>query len=101
MSVVRGTRPQQSGTAEDSIQPGFLTNLPSLFWDIGLLLSTILINGARVPPQSAPSDPLEYLLQPKHENSASGDVPRLKRDSVVLVLVVALHVLCGVMIVKA
>jgi hypothetical protein len=27
-------------------------------------------------------------------------MPRLKRDSVVLVLVLAIHVLCGVMIVK-
>lgn len=100
LSGVPRTRAEHAGTAETSIQPGFLTNLPSLLWEIGLLLPTILINGARVPQQPA-SDPLEYLLQPKQENSAGSDVPRLKRDSVVLVLVVALHVLCGVMIVKA
>jgi hypothetical protein len=101
MSVARRPRAKHAGGIDDSIQPGFLTNLPILFWEIGLLLSTILINGGRVSRQPAASEPLECLLQPKHENSAGGDVPRLKRDSVVLVLVVALHVLCGIMIVKA
>lgn len=101
MSVAQRAHDKAASGMDDSIQPGFLTNLPILFWEIGQLLSTILINGARVPQHPAASDPMECLLQPKHENSAGGEVPRLKRDSVVLVLVVALHVLCGVMIVKA
>jgi len=78
----------------------WLGNLLSLCWEIGLLLPMMLINGARVAPSAPSSDPLEYLLQQKGGSLSSG-MPRLKRDSVVLVLVLAIHVLCGVMIVKA
>jgi hypothetical protein len=79
---------------------GWLVNLLCLGRDIGLLLPMMLINGARVPPSAPSSDPLEYLLQQKHGGALNGSMPRLKRDSVVLVLVLAIHVLCGVMIVR-
>jgi MFS family permease len=76
----------------------FLSNLLMLCWEIGLLLPMTLINGARVPPHATDSDPLEYLS--KGGASVSGDNTRLRRDSVVLILVLAIHVLCGVVIVK-
>ena len=79
----------------------FLINLMGLFWDIGRLALSILINGARVPPRHAPWDPLEFLWRQKSGQSITGEMPRLKRDSVVLIFVLALHVLCGVLIVKA
>jgi len=81
-------------------RPGGLGNFLSLCRDIGLLLPMMLINGARVPPSAPALDPLEYLLQAKDGGPVGGSMPRLKRDSVVLVLVLAIHVLCGVMIVK-
>jgi len=81
-------------------RPGWFGNLLSLCWEIGLLLPMMLINGARVAPSAPSSDPLEYLLQQKGGGSLSSGMPRLKRDSVVLVLVLAIHILCGVMIVK-
>jgi hypothetical protein len=76
----------------------FLSNLLSLCWDIGLLLPMTLINGERVQPHATASDPLEYLS--KSGASVTGDSTRLRRDSVVLILVLAIHVLCGVVIVK-
>lgn len=76
-------------------------NLIGLFWDLGRLLLTLLINGARVPPCPAASDPLEMLSQQRYAQSVTGEMPRLKRDSVVMIFVLALHVLCGVLIVKA
>jgi hypothetical protein len=91
------TRPRDG----DAPQPaGRLANLLCLCRDIGLLLPMMLINGARVPPSAPASDPLGYLLQQKQGAALSGSMPRLKRDSVVLVLVLAIHVLCGVMLVK-
>ena len=41
------------------------------------------------------------LSQQKNAQSVTGEMPRLKRDSVVMIFVLALHVLCGVLIVKA
>jgi hypothetical protein len=76
-------------------------NLIGLFWDLGRLLLTLLINGARVPPCPAALDPLEMLSQQKNAHSVTGEMPRLKRDSVVMIFVLALHVLCGVLIAKA
>jgi hypothetical protein len=76
----------------------FLSNLLSLCWEIGLLLPMTLINGERVPQHATAPDPLEYLS--KGGASVSGDHTRLRRDSVVLILVLAIHVLCGVVIVK-
>jgi hypothetical protein len=76
----------------------FFGNLLMLCWEIGLLLPMTLINGARVPRHATVSDPLEYLS--KGGASVSGDNTRLRRDSVVLILVLAIHVLCGVVIVK-
>jgi hypothetical protein len=91
--------PEEIGS--DALQrAGALANLLSLSREIALLLPMMLINGTRVPPSAPSGDPLEYLLQPKDLGSVSGGMPRLKRDSVVLVLVLAIHVLCGVMIVK-
>ena len=76
----------------------FFSNLLSLCWEIGLLLPMTLINGERMPRHATVSDPLEYLS--KGGASVSGDNTRLRRDSVVLILVLAIHVLCGVVIVK-
>jgi len=90
--------PDPSGDAAN--RPGWFGNLLRLCWEIGLLLPIMLINGARVPTSAPCSDPLEYLLQQKDGSSVGGDMPRIKRDSVVLVLVLAIHVLCGVIIVK-
>lgn len=71
-------------------RPAFLLNLLALFWELGLLMRVTLINGPRFVPQgSQPDSPL------------TADPARSKRDSVVLILVIALHVLCGVLIVKA
>lgn len=76
----------------------FFSNLLNLCWEIGLLLPMTLINGERMPRHATVSDPLEYLS--KGGASVSGDNTRLRRDSVVLILVLAIHVLCGVVIVK-
>jgi hypothetical protein len=79
----------------------YLINLLGLFWDLGQLGLMILINGARVPLRPIALDPLEVLWQPKKPQSITGEMPRLKRDSVVMIFVLAIHVLCGVLIVKA
>jgi hypothetical protein len=96
----RSARASQELAGDAPLPSGWIANLLSLCWEIGLLLPMMLINGARVPPAAPPLDPLEYLLQQKGDGSVSSSMPRLKRDSVVLVLVLAIHVLCGVMIVK-
>jgi hypothetical protein len=69
----------------------FLINLVGLFWDLGQLALMILINGARIPPRPAALDPFEI----------SDEMLRLKRNSVVMIFVLAIHVLCGVVIAKA
>jgi hypothetical protein len=79
----------------------FLLNVIGLFADLGQLAMTVLINGARIPPRPATSDPLEVLAQQKPGQSISGEMPPLKRDSVVMIFVLALHLLCGVVLAKA
>ena len=79
----------------------FLINLVGLFWDLGQLALTVLINGARIPPRPAALDPFAILGQEKYGQSISGEMSRLKRNSVVMIFVLALHVLCGVVIAKA
>jgi hypothetical protein len=69
----------------------FLINLVGLFWDLGQLALMVLINGARIPPRPAALDPYEI----------SDEMSRLKRNSVVMIFVLAIHVLCGVVIAKA
>jgi hypothetical protein len=78
-----------------------LINLLGLFWDLGQLLIVILINGARVPPLPADADPLDILGRRKNGQSISEEMSPLKRDSVVMIFVLALHVLCGVVLAKA
>lgn len=79
----------------------FWVNLLSLPWELMLLLAMTMTNGGRVPPRPSANHPLEYLSQPKHGESIGGETPRLRRDLAVLVLVLALHVLCGLAIVRA
>jgi hypothetical protein len=78
----------------------FALNLVCLFWDLGRLVLTILINGARVPCRPAASDPFESQWQRKSGPSVTGEMPQLKRDSVVMIFVLALHLLGGLLIVK-
>lgn len=70
----------------------FFINIIALLWTFGQLLLVILINGARVPGSPAP-----LATGP----SITGEMSRLKRDSVVLIFVLAIHVLCGVVLAKA
>jgi hypothetical protein len=95
--------PSAADASEPTAPPqySFWTNLVSLPWELMLLLAMTMTNGGRVPPRSAASHPLEYLSQPKHGESVGGEMPRLRRDLAVLVLVLALHVLCGLAIVRA
>jgi hypothetical protein len=79
----------------------FVVNLIALFWDLGRLILTLLINGARVPSCPAALDTLEMRSQQKNGQSVTGEMPTLKRDSVVMIFVLALHVLCGVLLAKA
>lgn len=85
----------------DINERAFWNNLIGLLCEIGLLLPAAFINGARVTPAPTRQDPLEYLLQAKDQPSVAGETPRLKRDSMVWILVLAIHVLCGVVIIKA
>jgi hypothetical protein len=71
---------------EASIQNRFLTNVIGIFLDLGRLALTILINGARIPLCT---------------QASMGEMSRLKRDSVVVIFVLAIHVLCGSALVKA
>jgi hypothetical protein len=104
---LRGIEPAQSerervGDKTDAFDENwFLVNLIGVFWDLGRLLLMIMINGARVPPRPATLDPFEMLGQAKDGPAITGETSRLKRDSVVMIFVLAVHVLCGVVIVKA
>jgi hypothetical protein len=77
-----------------------LVDLLALLWQIGLLPLLTLTNGARVTPHPATFDPLEFLLEGKGGHSVTGQMPRSTRNTVVMILVVAVHVLCGVVIIK-
>jgi len=79
----------------------FLTNLIGLFWDLGQLVLMILINGARIPPHSMAPDHFEIQGPQRNEQSITGEMSRLKRNSVVMIFVLAIHVLCGLVMVKA
>jgi len=79
----------------------FLINLIGLFWDLGRLVLTILINGERIAPRPPALDPLEILWQKENAQSINGEMPRSKRDSLVMIFVLAVHLLFGVVIVKA
>ena len=89
-----------SGDGENFAQRPFVANLIGLFADIGILPLVTLINGARVNHAPKPPDPLDYLLQPRGGQSMTGKTPALKTDSVVLVLVAALHVLGIIVLAK-
>jgi len=75
-------------------------NLLLLCWEIGSLPLLTLINGARVIPQPALSDPADLLYRQKGTGSVAGQMPRAQRDTVVLILVLAVHVLCGMVIAR-
>lgn len=75
-------------------------NLLLLCWEIGSLPLLTLINGARVIPQPALSDPADFLYRQKGTGSVAGQMPRAQRDTVVLILVLAVHVLCGMVIAR-
>jgi len=79
----------------------FLINLIGLFWDLGRLVLMILINGARIPPSSLAADGFEIQGPHRNEQSITGEMSRLKRNSVVMIFVLAIHVLCGLVMVKA
>lgn len=101
----RDTAPQTREDVDDKPrvfgEHSFFINLIALFWTLGQLLLVILINGTRVPASAAALDPLDMLGQPKTGQSITGEMSRLKRDSVVLIFVLAIHVLCGVVLAKA
>jgi hypothetical protein len=101
---IQAPLPERHDVAAEASSIGskrFLLHLVGLFWDLGQIILMTLINGARVPPRSAALDPLEMLGQERNGHSISGEMSRRKRDSVVMIFVLALHVLCGVVIVKA
>jgi hypothetical protein len=96
------SKPEPAGDGPDTFEENwFLVNLAGVFWDLGRLLLVIMVNGARVAPRPATPDPFEMLGQAKDEQSVTGETSRIKRDSVVMIFVLAIHVLCGVVIVKA
>lgn len=96
------SKPEDVASEVNTLGPrSFAINLIGLFWDLGRLVLMLLINGARVAPCPAALDPIEMLSQQKNVQSFTGEMPRLKRDSVVMIFVLALHVLCGVLIAKA
>jgi len=70
----------------------FIVNLLGLLWNLGQIGLLILINGPRIAHAPAAFDGAP---------SSAGEMSRLKRDSVVLIFVLALHLLCGVVIAKA
>ncbi len=76
-------------------------NLLLLCWEIGSLPLLTLINGARVIPRLALSDPADLHYRQKGTGSVAGQMPRAQRDTVVLILVLAVHVLCGMVIARA
>jgi hypothetical protein len=90
-----------SGKPQGGRSQTLLVNLAGLCADVGSLALVTLINGARVPAPPPPADPLELLMQPRDGQAAGGDMPRVKRDSLVMIMVLAVHVLCGVVIVRA
>jgi hypothetical protein len=104
---IRGFEAQQPKPEDFNSQAGtlgptsFVVNLIGFFWDLGRLVLMLLVNGARVPSCPAALDPHEMLSQQKNGQSVTGEMPRLKRDSVVMIFVLALHGLCGVLIAKA
>jgi hypothetical protein len=75
-------------------------NLLLLLWEIGCLPLVTLINGARVIPVPVMPDPADLLYRQKGAESVAGQMPRAARDTVVLILVLAVHVLCGVVIAR-
>jgi hypothetical protein len=89
-----------SGDSENFAQRPFVANLIGLFADIGILPLMTLINGARVTHAPRPPDPFDHLLQPRGGQSMTGKTPALKTDSVVLVLVAAVHVLGIIVLAK-
>ncbi len=60
--------------------------------DLVRLLLVTLINGGRVAPEPATYDPFGLLRQQRGAESVA-------RNTVVMILVLAIHVLCGVVIV--
>ncbi len=75
-------------------------NLLLLLWEIGWLPLLTLVNGARVIRPPAMTDPADLLYRQKGAGSVAGQMPRAARDTVVLILVLAAHVLCGVVIAR-
>jgi hypothetical protein len=95
------TKRSETPPAQDALgEQALLTSLLLLTWEIGLLPLLTLMNGARVMHQPALPDPADFLYQQKGTGSVTGQMPRSTRDTVVLILVLAVHVLCGVVIVR-
>ncbi len=78
----------------------FLIEMLLLMWDLGQLLLAALVNGARYVPHRglAASSPLAAAHE--RRDSAVGPMPLSKRNSAVLMLVVAVHLLCGLLLIR-
>jgi len=75
-------------------------NLLLLCWEIGCLPLLTLINGTRVAPRPEALDAGDLYYRQKGSGSVAGQMPRAARDTVVWILVLAVHVLCGVVIAR-
>jgi hypothetical protein len=100
----RGAGAFAQAASADSVRPierhGAWLNALLLGWEIGCLPLLTLINGARVAPRPEPAHSSDLLDQQKGGGSVAGQMPRAARDTVVWILVLAVHVLCGVVIAR-
>ncbi len=85
---VQGGQPAAAEEGDSIARNWVVTNLVGLFWDLGQIVLLILINGTRMPHPAF------------NARSGGGEASQLKRDSVVLIFVLALHVLCGVVLAR-
>ncbi len=87
-------------TRESLMRSGFWVNLLPLLWELGQLLLVTLTNGARFVPHQGPAAAADLGAANRRGESAASQIPLSRRNTAVLMLVVALHLLCGLILAR-
>lgn len=79
---------------------GFAINLLLLIWELAQLLLVGLTNGARFVPRPGLSESPDWNAAHRRGSTAAGQIPLSKRNTAILMLVMALHLLCCLVLVR-
>ena len=98
--TIRRDPSADADTDADADPEGFAVNLLLLIWEFAQLLLVGLTNGARFVPHPGLSDTPSWHASHRRAQTAAGQMRLSKRNAAILMLVMALHLLCCLVLVR-